>query len=97
MKKLILSGLVLVFGLMANAQEFPVAWNSKFSFRPDRWFYDDDAKYVLGRDDEQAEVLDGSTGKSLWKLNFKFLPNGASYRHGNCFFVDFISKIKTPI
>ncbi len=64
-------GLTVMFSLLANAQEFPVAWKSKFSFNPDRWFYDPNAKFVLGRNDEQAEVLDGATGKSLWKLNFK--------------------------
>jgi len=71
MKKLFLFGLTVMFCLVANAQEFPVAWKSKFSFGPDRWFYDPNAKYVLGRNEEQAEVLDGTSGKTLWKLNFK--------------------------
>jgi outer membrane protein assembly factor BamB len=71
MKKLFLFGLTVMFSLAVNAQEFPVAWKSKFSFGPDRWFYDPSAKYVLGRNEEQAEVLDGASGTILWKLNFK--------------------------
>lgn len=71
MKRLISAGLALLLSSLTYAQEFPVAWKSKFSFKPDRWFYDDDARYILGRSDDQAEVLDGATGKSIWKLNFK--------------------------
>lgn len=71
MKKEFLFSLTMVLSLLVNAQEFPATWKSKFGFKPDRWFYDEKARYVLGRNDEQAEVLDGITGKSLWKLNFK--------------------------
>jgi len=57
--------------LNAQAQEFPVSWKSKFSFEPDRWFFDDNIKYVLGRSESEAEMLDGNTGKPIWKLIFK--------------------------
>jgi PQQ-like domain len=71
MKKSFLMAFSLMMFAFAPGQEFPVAWKSKFAFTPDRWFYDGDAKYVLGRNEEQAEVLDGATGQSIWKLNFK--------------------------
>lgn len=71
MKKLLLFSLTLILSISVFAQDFPLAWKSQFSFSPDKWFYDNNAKYVLGRDDSQAEVLDGATGKSIWKLNFK--------------------------
>ncbi len=72
MKKFISLGIALVVaGATAIAQEFPVQWKSKFGFKADRWYYDEDGKYVLGRTDDEAEVLDGATGKSIWKLNFK--------------------------
>jgi|GEM_PF-1882864 len=71
MRKLSLALFMMCSIGFAYAQEFPTAWKSKFSFKPDRWFYDDNGKYILGRTSEEAEVLDGATGKSIWKLNFK--------------------------
>jgi len=71
MKRKLLLALTMMLGLLANAQEFPAAWKSKFSFKAEKWFYTDDAKYILGRTTEEAEVLDGATGKSIWKLDFK--------------------------
>jgi hypothetical protein len=71
MKKFIFFSFALLLPILIQAQDFPVQWKSKFGFKADRWFYDDNGKYVLGRTDEEAEVLDGSTGKSIWKLNFK--------------------------
>lgn len=71
MKKIILSAIALALCVTLFAQEFPVQWKSKFSFKPERWFYDDDGNYVLGRTDDQAEMLDGKTGKPIWKLVFK--------------------------
>ncbi len=71
MKKIIFSAIALGMAILSVAQEFPTAWKSKFSFSPSRWFYDASAKYVLGRNDEQVEVLDGATGQSIWKINFK--------------------------
>ncbi|MBS1491384.1 MAG: PQQ-binding-like beta-propeller repeat protein [Bacteroidetes bacterium] len=67
--------LAIVFLIFANlsisAQDFPLAWKSKFSFEPTRWYYTPDGKYVLGRSETQAEMLDGATGKTVWALNFK--------------------------
>jgi outer membrane protein assembly factor BamB len=70
MKKFISIALFLVSSI-ALGQEFPIAWKTKFSFEPTRWYYTPDGLYVLGRSPEQAEMLDGLTGKPIWKLNFK--------------------------
>jgi hypothetical protein len=69
--KRILSIVLLLSGFLAGAQEFPTAWKTKFSFQPTRWYFTPDGLYVLGRSPEQAEMLDGQTGKPIWKLNFK--------------------------
>lgn len=71
MKKIIIAFLAVFVAGSAYCQEFPVSWKSKFSFDPDRWFFDNNIKYVLGRSSSQAEVLDGTTGKMIWTLNFK--------------------------
>lgn len=71
MKRLIVLGFALATAWFASAQEFPVEWKTKFSFKIDKWYFDDNGKYVFGRTDEEAEVLDGSTGKPLWKKTFK--------------------------
>lgn len=70
MRHLLFIVLVLT-GSLANAQEFPTAWKSKFSFEPTRWYYTPDGNYVFGRSEEQAEMLDGQTGKPIWKLTYK--------------------------
>ncbi|HCW06588.1 MAG TPA: hypothetical protein DGG95_04390 [Cytophagales bacterium] len=66
--------LALLFFLCVHftgyGQEFPVAWKSKFSFNPDRTFFSGDGKFVAARDESQAEMLDGETGKTIWKINF---------------------------
>jgi len=71
MKKLLLLTSAILLNLAMLAQEFPTAWKTKFSFDPDRWYYGDDAKYVIGRTDTEAEALDGASGKLIWKANFK--------------------------
>src|SRR5690606_13148938 len=71
MKKSILFGIALLTAGAVMAQEFPIEWKTKFSFKIDRWYYDDDGTFVLGRADDQVEVLDGKTGEPLWKLSFK--------------------------
>lgn len=71
MKKIMFCVIALVMSIFSYAQEFPVQWKSKFGFKAERWFYDNKGMYVLGRTSDQAEVLDGNTGKSIWKLNFK--------------------------
>ncbi len=71
MKKINLLAVFVFISCILNAQEFPVEWKSKFSFKPDKWHYSFDGKFVSARDETQAEMLDGVTGKQLWKINFK--------------------------
>ena len=62
---------VVLLSLQLPAQEFSTAWKAKFGIDPSRWYFTEDGKYVLGRNEEGAEMLDGATGKSIWKLSFK--------------------------
>jgi outer membrane protein assembly factor BamB len=71
MKKIVIAVLLVFSIVQVHAQEFPTVWKGKFSFKPDRWRYSGDGKYVMGRDETQAEMLDGTTGKQIWKINFK--------------------------
>jgi len=71
MKKVSLSIFLVVLTIaLSMAQDFPLSWKGKFSIDPSNWYYDDNGQYVLGRNAYGAEMLDGATGKVLWKLNF---------------------------
>jgi hypothetical protein len=71
MRKLFSLCALTLFVWSVQAQEFPVTWKSKFNIDPERWFFDDGMDHVLGRSESDAEMLDGQTGKPIWKLNFK--------------------------
>ncbi|MBK6883451.1 MAG: hypothetical protein IPH05_11000 [Flavobacteriales bacterium] len=48
-----------------------MAWEGKFSVDP-RWnAVSPDLAYVVAGDMEEIEMLDGTTGKALWKYNFR--------------------------
>ncbi|MBK7113773.1 MAG: hypothetical protein IPH60_15185 [Flavobacteriales bacterium] len=54
-----------------GAEGFPMVWEGKFSVDP-RWnAVSPDLAYVVAGDMEEIEMLDGITGKALWKYNFK--------------------------
>ncbi len=71
MKKIMIAVLFVFSLACARAQEFPTSWKTKFSFKPDKWNYSGDGKFISARDETQAEMLDGESGKQIWKLNFK--------------------------
>ncbi len=71
MKKIMIAVLFVFSLVCARAQEFPTSWKTKFSFKPDKWHYSGDGKFISARDETQAEMLDGASGKPIWKLNFK--------------------------
>ncbi|MEJ0054672.1 MAG: hypothetical protein WDN75_02925 [Bacteroidota bacterium] len=48
MKKVSLILVMLLTGIIGQAQEFPVAWKSKFSIGVDNWSFDDDGKNYHG-------------------------------------------------
>src|SRR5690606_33336776 len=52
-------------------QEFPQVWETKFSIDAKYKGVSDDLAYLLGGDLTELEMLDGTTGKSLWSYNFK--------------------------
>lgn len=63
--------LLLLPALLWAQKEFPTVWEGKFSVDP-RWnAVSPDLAYILAGDIEEIEMLDGTTGKSLWKCNFK--------------------------
>jgi outer membrane protein assembly factor BamB len=63
--------MLLVPTLLWAQKEFPMVWEGKFSVDP-RWnAVSPDLAYVVAGDMEEIEMLDGTTGKALWKYNFK--------------------------
>jgi len=58
--------------LVLSAQkEFPKVWEAKFSVNPEWNAVSPDLAYVVAGDMTEIEMLDGATGKPLWKCNFK--------------------------
>jgi len=57
--------------LLFAQKEFPAVWEGKFSVDPKWHGYTADLGYVIGGDMAEIEMLDGTTGKSLWVYNFK--------------------------
>jgi outer membrane protein assembly factor BamB len=70
MRLYILSLLLLPTVLLAQ-QEFPKVWETKFTVDPKWNAVSPDLAYVVAGDMEEIEMLDGATGKALWKYNFK--------------------------
>jgi outer membrane protein assembly factor BamB len=64
--------LLLLLPTILHAQkEFPAVWEGRFSVDPQWHTYTDDLGFVLAGDMTEIEMLDGTTGKSLWQYNFK--------------------------
>lgn len=57
--------------LLSAQTEFPTLWASKFTIDAGYKGCSEDLAYLVGGDLTQIEMLDGSTGKSLWVYNFK--------------------------
>jgi len=63
--------LALLPSLLFAQKEFPKVWEAKFTVDA-RWnAVSPDLAYVVAGDMEEIEMLDGATGKALWKYNFK--------------------------
>ena len=73
MKKLsTLTFLLLVLAQVSFSQsEFKKAWQTKVSVTPKWNAYNNDLSMVLIGDLKEIEMLDGTSGKSLWKLEAK--------------------------
>ncbi len=64
--------LALIIPMLLSAQkEFPKVWEAKFSVDPQWNAVSPDLAYVVAGDMTEIEMLDGTTGKSLWTYNFK--------------------------
>lgn len=57
--------------LLIAQQEFPTVWQGKFSVDAEYKRVSDDLAHIVGGDFTEIEMLDGTTGKSLWVHNFK--------------------------
>ncbi len=57
--------------LLFAQPEFPKVWEGRFSIDAEYKGCSDDLAYLVGGDLTQIEMLDGTTGKSLWTYNFK--------------------------
>ena len=72
MKKILLTSVfALVSCLMYSQSEFKKEWESNSSVKPIFRTYNDDLSLVLVGDMKDLEMLDGKTGKTLWKFNAK--------------------------
>src|SRR6187551_1659691 len=72
MNKRILLALVTLLSITMNAQNFPLAWESKFDFTPNKINdFSADGSHVLGCSESQIQMLDGNNGASLWKYKYK--------------------------
>jgi outer membrane protein assembly factor BamB len=63
--------LLLIPTLLFGQKEFPKVWETKFTVDPKWNAVSPDAAYVIAGDMTEIEMLDGSSGKVLWKYNFK--------------------------
>jgi outer membrane protein assembly factor BamB len=71
MKKSILFCLILSF-LSGIAQEFKSVFESKMPFSADLgWSFDDEAKEIIWRSDDEIAYVDGNTGKPVWTKKVK--------------------------
>jgi len=72
MNKRILLALFALWNISLSAQDFPLAWKSKFDFAPNKINdYSNDGSLVLGCSESQIQMLDGNNGNSLWKYKYK--------------------------
>jgi hypothetical protein len=71
MKKLLLA-FVTLLSVTIHAQNFPLAWESKFDFTPNKINdFSNDGSRVLGCSESQIQMLDGTNGASLWRYKYK--------------------------
>lgn len=63
--------LALLSSPLFAQQEFPKVWEGKYSVDADYKGVSDDLAYLVGGDLTEIEMMDGTTGKSLWTYNFK--------------------------
>lgn len=70
MRTILLLLLLLPCTLLAQ-KEFTKAWESKFTVEAKWKYYSPDLEYLIAGDLGEVQVLDGTTGKSLWVANFK--------------------------
>ena len=73
MKRILIFLVISTFFLnVGNAQsEFKKEWETKLSFNPVFRTYNHDLSLVLAGDMKQLEMLDGKSGKTLWKFDAK--------------------------
>lgn len=57
--------------LLRAQKDFPRVWEGKFTVDASFHSYTPDLAYVIGGDMKEIEVLDGTTGKSLWIYNIR--------------------------
>lgn len=57
--------------MLLAQKEFPLVWEAKFTVDPEWNAVSPDLAYVVAGDMSEIEMLDGSTGKTLWTYNFK--------------------------
>jgi len=60
-----------LFNCGQSQTTFPIQWESKFENDADYWHYTtDNVKYVIGTTKKEVSVLNGESGKPLWKKSF---------------------------
>ena len=60
-----------LFNYGQSQTTFPIQWESKFENDADYWHYTtDNVKYVIGTTKKEISVLNGESGKPLWKKSF---------------------------
>ncbi len=63
--------LCLVPTMLLAQKEFPLVWQAKFTVDPEWNAVSPDLAYLVAGDMSEIEMLDGSTGRTLWTYNFK--------------------------
>ncbi len=64
--------LVTLTYISVSAQDFPLVWKSEFDFTPNKINdYSRDGSLVLGCSESQIQMLNGSTGSSIWAYKYK--------------------------
>lgn len=72
MKKILVTTIVALFTLQINAQDkFDLQWKSEFPVEAEWRMINEECTLAMGGDLTEIAMMDGTTGKILWKLNFK--------------------------
>ena len=72
LKTITVSFLVMfITSTLFSQANFPVKWEAKFENDADYWRYTtDDGKFIVGTSKKDVNVIDGTTGKSIWTKTF---------------------------